>query len=137
MTTQYQRGQKVQYKARDELRQEGYHTMTAGRSLGPFDIIAWSSGSVRFIQVKSCQREKFYFEKDELEELVKEPIPKSCRKEVWIWFWDKETNDYWWRKWECVVYGETKNWLLTMGRESLEKKPSSFHLGYPLYPKPF
>ncbi len=133
MTTQYQRGQRVQYKARDELRQDGYHTMTAGRSLGPFDIIAWRSNSVRFIQVKSCQREKFYFEKDELEDLVKEPIPKSCWKEVWIWFWNRETNDYWWRKWEYAQHEEEKKWRLIEGRESLEKKLPPFHL----YPKPF
>lgn len=126
MTTQYQRGQRAQYKARDELRQDGYHTMTAGRSLGPFDIIAWNSNLVRFVQVKSCQREKFYFEKGELEELIKESIPESCRKEVWIWFWDKETNDYWWRKWECV---KNKGWLLTKGQESLGMKflPLDFH----------
>ena len=107
--------------------------MTAGRSLGPFDIIAWNAELVRFIQVKSSQREKFYFEKDELEELVKESIPKSCRKEVWIWFWDKETNDYWWRKWEYVQHLVGKNWRLVVGRESLEEKLPSFHL----YPKPF
>ena len=133
MTTQYQRGQRIQYKARDELRRVGYHTMTAGRSLGPFDIIAWNSDSARFIQVKSCQREKFYFEKGELEELVKEPIPKFCRKEVWIWFWDKETNDYWWRKWEYFKKEGGKNWLLFVGRESVEKKLSSFRF----YSKPF
>lgn len=127
--TQYQRGQRIQYKARDELRGEGYHTMISSRSLGPFDLIAWNALRIRFIQVKSCRIEKYYFPKDELKNLVQEEIPSCGDKEVWIWLKNRA-----WRKWKCSFFGE--DWKLAEGKETLVEKESK-KTKDGKFPKPF
>lgn len=114
MTTPYRRGQSAQYRARDELRGEGFHTGIIGRSLGPFDLIAWNPLTVLFIQVKSCQAEKYYFPKTELENFINEKIPSCGEKEIWIWLKNRG-----WRKWKCSFSGN--NWKLIEGQETFTK----------------
>jgi len=121
MTTPYQRGQKIQWRAQKELEKEGYHTMIGAGSLGSFDIIAWQLDHVLFIQVKSFKAKKFYFVKKELEQIIQEDIPENCFKEVWIWI--KNSG---WRRWRYVP--RDLLWELLLNRTKLElpkfqKKP--------------
>ena len=131
--TQYKKGKRIEYKARDELIKEGFQVMTSSRSLGIFDIIAWNEFSVRWIQIKSCSEKKFYPEKIELEELEKVKVPCGYDKEVWIWFKFKRKGC---RKWifQPAIRTRPKGWLLVAGRDTVEKK--LLPLDHP-YPKPF
>lgn len=128
--TQYKKGKRVEYKARDELIKEGFQAMTSSRSLGVFDIIAWNEFSVRWIQIKSCSKKKFYPEKIELEEFEKAKIPCGYDKELWVWLKRRE-----WRKWifDPAKGSGKKGWLLAIGRDTVEKVMPVGHL----YPKPF
>lgn len=128
MTTPYQRGQKIQWRAQKELEKEGYHTMIGARSLGPFDIIAWQLNRILFIQVKSCKAKKFYFVKKELEQIIQEDmpgqedIPGDCFKEVWIWI--KNSG---WRRWRYLPR-RSLLWRLLLNQTKLilpefQKKP--------------
>ena len=114
--TQYSKGQRIQYKARDELIENGFQVMVSARSLGLFDMIAWDKYTIRFIQVKSCSGKKFYPNPDELRELEGTPIPCGFDKEVWIWFKNKG-----WRKWTYRLIN-TWQWALVKGQETLSKK---------------
>lgn len=122
MKTPYQKGQKVQYRAKKELEKEGYHLMIGARSLGLFDIIAWKLNHARFIQVKSCRTKKFYVKKKgELEQIIQEDIPENCLKEVWIWI--KNSG---WRRWRYIS-GDL-HWELLLNQTKLilpkfHKKP--------------
>lgn len=131
--TQYSRGRIIQYKARDQLLEDGFQVMTSARSLGIFDMIAWDEFSVRWIQIKSCSKKRFYLEKIELEALEKTKIPCGYDKEIWIWFKFKRKG---WRKWIFQPASRTliKGWLLVAGRDTVEKK--LLPLDHP-YPKPF
>jgi len=129
--TQYSKGQRIQYKARDELIEEDFQVMVSARSLGLFDMIAWDAYSVRWIQIKSCSRKKFYPNPDELKELESVAIPCGYDKEIWIWFKRKG-----WRKFIYQPASRThdKGWLLVAGRDTVEKK--LMPIDYP-YEKPF
>jgi len=130
--TQYSKGQRIQYKARDELIEDGFQVMVSARSLGIFDMIAWDAYSVRWIQVKSCSQKRFYkLNQAELQEIEEASIPCGFDKEVWIWFKNKG-----WRKFIFQPAGRTlkKGWLLVAGRNTVEKK--LMPLDHP-YPKPF
>jgi len=130
--TQYKKGKRVEYKARDELIKEGFQVMTSSRSLGIFDIIAWNEFSVRWIQIKSCSKKRFHeLSPAELQEIEEAPIPCGYDKEIWIWFKRKG-----WRKFIFQLAGRTlkKGWLLVAGRDTVEKK--LMPLDHP-YPKPF
>jgi len=129
--TKYTKGKKSEYKARDELIEQGYQVMQSSRSLGVFDIIAWNEFEVRWIQVKSCNKKKFYPEKIELEEIEKVKVPCGYDKELWVWI--KRIG---WRKWIFNPAKRTgkKGWLLAVGRDTVEKKLMPLNH---LYPKPF
>ena len=130
--TQYTKGQRYQYKARDELIKDGFQVMTSARSLGIFDIIAWNEFSVRWIQIKSSSKKKFHeLSPAELQEIEEVPIPCGYDKEIWIWFKRKG-----WRKFIFQPAGRTlkKGWLLVARRDTVEKK--LMPLDHP-YPKPF
>lgn len=114
--TQYTKGRTIQYKARDELKKEGFSVNTSARSLGVFDLVAWSKYTVRWIQVKSCSEKFFYPDPIELQEFEKEEIPCGYDKEFWIWFKRKG-----WRKWAYRLFN-TWQWFLTGGLETLSKK---------------
>ena len=131
--TQYTKGQRAQYKARDELIGEGFQVMVSARSLGLFDMIAWDAFSVRWIQVKRCSQKKFYPNPTELKELEKAPIPCGFDKEFWIWFKNKG-----WRKWTYRLIN-TWQWALTEGQETLDKKDLKKFIDEPLLiaKKPF
>lgn len=106
---QYQRGQKIRYRARDELKKEGFHVMIANRSselfdldtwnakLELFDLIAWNAELTRFIQIRYCKNEKCHFKPGELLAIVQEWMPWDSVKEIWIWL---ENRD--WRKWRFL-----------------------------------
>jgi len=131
--TQYTRGQRIQYKARDELIEKGFQVMVSARSLGPFDMIAWDKYTIRFIQVKSCSQKKFYPILTELQELEKVPIPCGFDKEFWIWFKNRG-----WRKWVYRLIN-TWQWALVEGQETLSKKDLKKFIDGPLLiaEKPF
>lgn len=114
MTTQYRKGQKIQYRARDELKKNGFHIVISSRSLGPFDLIAWNPFLVRFIQVKSCETKKYYFSKGELENFLNEEIPSCGIKEIWIWL-----KNQGWRKWKRPFFGD--GWELVEGQDTFTK----------------
>ena len=48
----YRRGARMEYKAIEDLRSEGFDAQRVAGSHGPFDIIAWNASTVRLIQVK-------------------------------------------------------------------------------------
>jgi len=130
--TQYTKGQRYQYKARDELIEDGFQVMVSARSLGMFDMIAWDFYSVRWIQIKSYSKKRFHdLSPAELKEIEEIPIPCGYDKEIWIWFKRKG-----WRKWTFQPASRTlpKGWLLVAGRDTVEKK--LLPLDHP-YPKPF
>jgi len=133
MSTQYQRGQRIQYRARDELIEDGFQVMTSARSLGIFDLIAWNAYFIRFVQVKSCSQKIFYPDKIELKEFEEAPIPCGYEKELWIWFKRKG-----WRKWTYRLIN-TWQWALVEGQETLSKKDLEKFIDQPLLTaeKPF
>jgi len=132
--TQYSKGQRIQYKARDELIEDGFSVMIAARSLGPFDMIAWDAYSVRWIQVKSCSQKRFYkLNQAELQEIEEAVIPCGYDKEVWIWL--KRRG---WRKWAYRLIN-TWQWFLIEGNKTLSKKDLKKFIDQPLLiaKKPF
>lgn len=122
--TSYTRGQRAQYKARDQLILYGFEVMIGARSLGPFDLIAWNKDKVRFIQVKSIRADKKYFDKKELQKIMAEEIPPNASKEIWIWIANQG-----WRHWipDPNIKG---SWVLIYSSPTMFNVKSS-------YPRPF
>lgn len=79
--TNYDRGRKLEYAARDELIKQGYILIirSAG-SKGPFDLCAISPTDVVLVQVKASSARR----KAAVDQLKKIQVPENVRKEVWV-----------------------------------------------------
>ena len=81
----YITGVKAEYRARDELKSQGYYVMRSAGSHGLFDLIAISADYVKLIQVKVISfGEKKKFKKERMD-LGYVRCPESCLKELWVW----------------------------------------------------
>ena len=88
--TQYRRGVRAEYRARDDLLREGYHTVfRAAGSHGPADLIAVGDKHVKFVQVKSSVLAKPPSFAAELKALRDWPVPDGNMKELRIWLRNK------------------------------------------------
>ncbi len=79
--TAYRRGARLEYLARDRLRQQGYVVVRSAGSHGPFDLIAVNAQRVLLIQVK----QKGQSVRLALEHLAAVHTPHSVRKQVWVY----------------------------------------------------
>ena len=55
MVTKYQTGTRLEYIARDKLRNAGFIVVRSAGSKGPLDLVAWREDDLRFIQCKRTQ----------------------------------------------------------------------------------
>lgn len=80
------RGIRAERRARELLKKAGYSVIRSSASLGAFDLVAWNSSSVRFIQVKYTKGSARKALKDALNKLSKELIPQihGVSVEVWV-----------------------------------------------------
>jgi Holliday junction resolvase len=78
--TNYDRGRKLEYAARDELIKQGYIVIRSGGSRGPFDLCAISPTDVVLVQVKASRSRR----KAAVDQLEKIQVPENVRKEVWV-----------------------------------------------------
>ncbi len=84
MVTRYETGRQAEYRARDRLLEDGFHTvLRMAGSKGPVDLVAVSPRFVKFVQVKSVAKERPF--NQELDELRAWSAPDNCWKELWIW----------------------------------------------------
>lgn len=83
--TQYRKGRRAEYAARDILHDDGYPVVlrTAG-SHGIVDLVAIQPGHVRLVQVKSTAKLRPSYAA-ELDELRAWQVPDCCVKELWVW----------------------------------------------------
>jgi hypothetical protein len=81
MATNYRRGVDLERRTQKTLEAAGYDTIRSAGSHGVFDVVAWSWGSVRLIQVKQgCKPSPIEREKIEMAE-----VPPNVVKEIWTW----------------------------------------------------
>lgn len=85
MVTRYETGRRAEYRARDQMLNDGFHSVlrTAG-SHGPVDLVGVSAQFVKFVQVKSTRNAKASFA-TELAALCDWQVPEGCVKELWVW----------------------------------------------------
>ena len=81
--TNYISGRRLEYKAKEELEKNKYVVIRASGSHGVFDLIAIRHDIIRLIQIKKTRKKVSYGK--EIEGISKLDVPKSCRKELWIW----------------------------------------------------
>ena len=88
--TQYDKGRRAEYRARDELLKQGpYHSvLRMAGSHGHADLVAVGERSVKFVQVKSTVKDKPSY-RAEIDALREWPVPDNCEKELWIWLKQK------------------------------------------------
>jgi len=79
MSTNYQRGTRLERLARDSLKRNGYTVVRSAGSKGKIDLAAWNGECVRLIQVKA----KGALTKNEIEGLRSLPCPLCATIETW------------------------------------------------------
>ena len=77
--TRYTTGRRLEYRARDALRAQGYTVVRSAGSKGPIDLVAIGR-NVRLIQVKANRPRRT----DRLK-LAAVPAPRGVRREIWQW----------------------------------------------------
>jgi len=83
--TQYRRGRQAEYWARDQLKEDGYHTVVrAAGSKGIFDLVALGEHNVKLLQVKRVMGKRMPKYGDELDAMRAVQVPECCQKELWI-----------------------------------------------------
>ena len=83
--TNYRRGVRAEHRARDLLKQQGYHTVIrAAGSKGAFDLVGLGSKEIALVQVKR-RRGISKAERAELLELKKQ-LPEFVTVEIWRFF---------------------------------------------------
>lgn len=108
--TNYQRGAKVEYRARDQLRALGYYVIRAAGSHGLIDLCALKDGEQPLlIQVKRGRVDQRIFDA-----LNAAPLPSSVTLEVWAW------TGRAWQRWRRVG---RRRWIALAA-----EKRSSAHL---------
>ena len=89
------KGRRLEWKARDELRKEGYLVVRSAGSRTPIDLIAIGLNKILLVQVKATKIKDTTlqsFTKD-IQQLEEIPCPQCCIKELWIWY-----NNNGWKK---------------------------------------
>ena len=76
-------GRSFEYQVRNELRDLGLCVIRSAASQGPFDLVAFSSRKVYFIQCKCTRNLKLNFS-SVISEIKKIKVPKNVQKELWI-----------------------------------------------------
>ncbi|MCJ7804469.1 hypothetical protein MUP35_01915 [Patescibacteria group bacterium] len=79
----YNSGRNYEYKAVEELQQEGYSAQRFAGSHSSFDVLAFNELVIRLIQVKSTEKDLDF--KNEIAEMEKIKVPPCCNKELWVW----------------------------------------------------
>jgi Holliday junction resolvase len=79
--TPYQRGARLEYRARDVLCQRGYVVVRSAGSHGPADLIALNQREVLLVQVKQAGQSL----RTALNSLANLPTPPHTRKQVWVY----------------------------------------------------
>ena len=79
--TPYQRGVRLEYRARDVLRTQGYVVVRSAGSHGPADLIALNRREVLLVQVKHAGQPL----RLALNALASLPAPSHTRKQVWVY----------------------------------------------------
>ena len=97
--TAYRRGARLEYLARDVLRQQGYVVVRSAGSHGPFDLVAVNGRAVLLVQVK----QKGQSIRLALEQLAGVRVPRCARKQVWVyhrgqWRVIEATGDITWKQ---------------------------------------
>ena len=77
--SRYTTGRRLEYRARDALRAQGYTVVRSAGSKGPIDLVAIGR-TVRLIQVKA-NRPRLT---DRLK-LAVVPAPRGVKREIWQW----------------------------------------------------
>jgi Holliday junction resolvase len=111
LMTAYRRGARLEYLARDVLRQQGYVVARSAGSHGPFDLIAVSAQRVLLVQVK----QKGQSIRLALEHLAAVRAPRGVRKQVWV---------YYHGQWRVIDATGDTQWKRQL-RRSFPAKPSS------------
>ena len=79
--TNYRRGQRAEWKARDLLKERRYHTVIrAAGSKGPFDLIALSTDRIALVQVK---RGKIPTAEYAALRAFGNTVPRLCMVQLW------------------------------------------------------
>lgn len=77
----YPKGYKRELKVKAFLEAMGYTVVRSAGSHGPWDLVAYKAGEVRFIQVKSSRPSRPF-----LERLFRQPaLPMRPSYEVWVY----------------------------------------------------
>ncbi len=79
--TAYQRGVRLEYLARDVLRQQGYVVVRSAGSHSPVDLAAFNTREVLLVQVKKAGQSL----RLTLQQLRAWPTPRHTRKQVWVY----------------------------------------------------
>ena len=79
--TPYQRGARLEYRARDALRAQGYAVMRSAGSHGPADLVALNAREVLLVQVKHAGQ----LLRLALNALASLRTPPNTRKQVWVY----------------------------------------------------
>ena len=79
--TAYQRGVRLEYLARNVLRQQGYVVIRSAGSHSPIDLVALNKHDLRLVQVKKAGQSV----RLALQQLVGLAVPPGARKEVWVY----------------------------------------------------
>jgi Holliday junction resolvase len=80
----YLSGRRKEYELKKMLENQNFTVLRTAGSKGVFDLIAFDTDSIRFIQVKSSRRKKKTY-KQEIERLKFVQLPDHCTKELWIY----------------------------------------------------
>ena len=79
--TPYQRGVRLEYLARDVLRQRGYSVVRSAGSHGAIDLVALNEREILLIQVK-LRGQAIGAALDKLSAV---PGPRCARRQVWVY----------------------------------------------------
>ena len=79
--TPYQRGARLEYRARIVLRQRGYVVVRSAGSHGPADLVALNAREILLVQVKHAGQPL----RLALNALANLPTPPHTRKQVWVY----------------------------------------------------
>jgi hypothetical protein len=116
--TAYRRGARLEYLARDVLRQQGYVVVRSAGSHGPFDLVAVNGRAVLLVQVKK-QGQSIRLA---LKPLASMRVPRCARKQVWVYHPARgRTPGYW----QIIEATNGENTWTLPPRRSSRAKPSS------------
>jgi Holliday junction resolvase len=83
--TNYQRGYKTECVAMAMLEGQGYECCRAAGSHGHFDLIAWNTEHIRFIQLKREKIPSNNTYATERKKMSTSKMPPNGRMELWVW----------------------------------------------------